>query len=96
MNDQLGPPPGSRTIDESPFVLEDARVVLDSEMCQGFVGAITRCPNGDLLTAYMTRTDAIVDNAGFLLRSADNGMTWHKDPKFRPSPAFRLHAGGGG
>ena len=74
---------GSRLFDESPFILEDARVVLDSEMCQGVVGAMTRCPNGDLLAAYMTRTDAIVDNAAFLLRSTDNGMTWRKEPDFR-------------
>ena len=83
MNDQRATRAGSKTFDESPFVLEDARVVLDSEMYQGVVGAITRCANGDLLTAYMTRTDAIIDNAAFLLRSTDNGMTWRKQESFR-------------
>ena len=83
MNDQHGPRLGSQTVDGSPFVLENARVVLVSQMCQGVVGAITRCPNGDLLTAYMTRTDAIIDTAALLLRSTDNGMTWRKQESFR-------------
>ena len=43
---------GARGFEDAPFELQDARVVMDSEMCQGVVGALTRCPNGDLLTAF--------------------------------------------
>ena len=71
--------PGERPFADSPFSLEDARTVWDKELFQGVCGALTRCPNGDFLTAFMKRTDAMVDNATYFLRSKDEGATWEKE-----------------
>ena len=71
--------PGELAFEESPFYLEDARTIWDRDLFQGVCGALTRCPNGDFLTAFMKRTDAMVDNATYFLRSRDNGVTWEKE-----------------